>query len=371
MNYCADTQTELLQIFYKRSVSISSGAGQSEDTSTKNEIVGRNNYRKQRNYYRTERLRSDIDIRLPSKINTARRLKLVGSKNDKQRQENQIHLLRDTPFRTSLQEKVRSSNLSAFRQHSTSLQFWEIESEGIPDRKNKTIIQLEKRLKLQVTTFHILEKLNSATDSLSILCRSGDYSLKDGMIQTICKTFGLYATDRHIRNTFLFLGLSERILEMGQRMKDKNKKHPPSNLSAFFLDLSQTLQFTKLLRELKIVGASAYSIRHSATTELAKLGISERDLATFTYHSQNSRTVNPPKICIPTRGEIETMREFPRELKDRTCGKMLKVGRSALNDNDEIRILPCQRLISLIKRIIDKKMLSTSCIDGYEEEIGE
>ncbi|KAA6375485.1 MAG: hypothetical protein EZS28_028986 [Streblomastix strix] len=31
------------------------------------------------------------------------------------------------------------------------------------------------------------------------------------------------------------------------------------------------LQLTKLLRQLKIVGASAYSIRHSATTELAKL----------------------------------------------------------------------------------------------------
>ncbi|KAA6379556.1 MAG: hypothetical protein EZS28_024916, partial [Streblomastix strix] len=36
---------------------------------------------------------------------------------------------------------------------------------------------------------------------------------------------------------------------------------------------------------------SAYSIRHSATTALAKLGIPERDLATFTHHSQNSRTV--------------------------------------------------------------------------------
>ncbi|KAA6400594.1 MAG: hypothetical protein EZS28_003889, partial [Streblomastix strix] len=52
-----------------------------------------------------------------------------------------------------------------------------------------------------------------------------------------------------------------------------------------------SLQLIKLLRELMIVGASAYSIRHSATTELAKLGIPERDLATFTHHSQNSRTV--------------------------------------------------------------------------------
>ncbi|KAA6375055.1 MAG: hypothetical protein EZS28_029418 [Streblomastix strix] len=52
-----------------------------------------------------------------------------------------------------------------------------------------------------------------------------------------------------------------------------------------------SLQLTKLFRELQIVGASAYSIRHSATTELAKLGIPERDLATFTHNSQNSRTV--------------------------------------------------------------------------------
>ncbi|KAA6357256.1 MAG: hypothetical protein EZS28_047218 [Streblomastix strix] len=52
-----------------------------------------------------------------------------------------------------------------------------------------------------------------------------------------------------------------------------------------------SLQLTKLLGELKIIEASAYSIRHSATTELAKLGIHERDLATFTHHSQNSRTV--------------------------------------------------------------------------------
>ncbi|KAA6381491.1 MAG: hypothetical protein EZS28_022981 [Streblomastix strix] len=57
-----------------------------------------------------------------------------------------------------------------------------------------------------------------------------------------------------------------------------------------------SLQLTRLLRELKIVGASAYSIRHSATTELAKLGIPERDLATFTHHSQNSRTVQ--QYCI-------------------------------------------------------------------------
>ncbi|KAA6360882.1 MAG: hypothetical protein EZS28_043591 [Streblomastix strix] len=46
----------------------------------------------------------------------------------------------------------------------------------------------------------------------------------------------------------------------------------------------------KLLKKFKIFGASAYFIRISATAELAKLGIPERDLATFTHQSQNSRT---------------------------------------------------------------------------------
>ncbi|KAA6365850.1 MAG: hypothetical protein EZS28_038623, partial [Streblomastix strix] len=43
---------------------------------------------------------------------------------------------------------------------------------------------------------------------------------------------------------------------------DRLKKQFPKDIS---------LQLTKLLRELKIVGTSAYSIRLSATTELAKL----------------------------------------------------------------------------------------------------
>ncbi|KAA6377941.1 MAG: hypothetical protein EZS28_026533 [Streblomastix strix] len=55
-------------------------------------------------------------------------------------------------------------------------------------------------------------------------------------------------------------------------------------------------QLTKILRELKIIGASAYSMRQSATSELTKLGIPERDLATFTHHSYNSHTVK--QYCI-------------------------------------------------------------------------
>ncbi|KAA6392772.1 MAG: hypothetical protein EZS28_011695 [Streblomastix strix] len=145
-------------------------------------------------------------------------------------------------------------------------------------------------------------------------------------------------------------------------------RHKGFNKPTTTKDIS--LQLTKLLRELMIVGESAYSIRHSATTELAKLGIPERDLATFTHHSQNSRTIqqyyifkssiraneiakqltnkpgqdneSPPKICILARGEIEIRREFHRELKNRTSGMMLMAGWSAWNDNVEIRTLLCQ-----------------------------
>ncbi|KAA6390777.1 MAG: hypothetical protein EZS28_013694 [Streblomastix strix] len=43
---------------------------------------------------------------------------------------------------------------------------------------------------------------------------------------------------------FLFLGSSEKILEMGQKLKDKDQKPPPGNMGAFLLDLSQTHQST-------------------------------------------------------------------------------------------------------------------------------
>ncbi|KAA6388217.1 MAG: putative reverse transcriptase [Streblomastix strix] len=183
----------------------------------------------------------------------------------------------------------------------------------------KQVFYLVKRLKLQITTIHIPGKLNSTTDSLSRLCRSGDYSLKDGMIQTICKTWnympqiGIFATQynklinnyatvnlndlgtrfhnafnykwskvklyihppipvlnrvlqkmkqdkaqgiviapiwpgqswytklKNLSTRFLFLGQADKILEMGQRMKDKDQKLPPGNVGAFLLDLSQTL----------------------------------------------------------------------------------------------------------------------------------
>ncbi|KAA6398189.1 MAG: hypothetical protein EZS28_006282 [Streblomastix strix] len=53
----------------------------------------------------------------------------------------------------------------------------------------KQVFYLVKQLKLQITTIHIPGKLNQTTDSLSGLCRSGNYTLRDGIIQMICKTW--------------------------------------------------------------------------------------------------------------------------------------------------------------------------------------
>ncbi|KAA6382167.1 MAG: hypothetical protein EZS28_022306 [Streblomastix strix] len=187
---------------------------------------------------------------------------------------------------------------------------------------------------------------------------------------------------------------------------DRLKRQFPKDIS---------VKLTKLLRELKIVGASTYSIRHSATIELAKQVSStkanviarqltsnpDQDNDRFNYVSQQRGeiwregrnqllslspleteqlfvipvspylTSGPPKICIPTRGEIEIRREFLRELKDRTNGMMLKAGLCAWNDDDEIRTLLSQSLISLIYLINDKEMLSARCIEEYEEQIDE
>ncbi|KAA6364673.1 MAG: hypothetical protein EZS28_039800 [Streblomastix strix] len=210
----------------------------------------------------------------------------------------------------------------------------------------------------------------------------------------VIETYDVYETDNEK------LSLKLAIYEWIDRLKKQFPKdtdfllwHKNFNNPTTTKDVSP--QLPKLLKEPKIIGASAHSIRYSATTQLIKLDISERDLATFTHHSQNSRTVqqyyifqssarvndmarqltcNPSQdheIRIPTQNETEIRRKFPNELKDRTIGMMLKVGWSAWNDNAEIRTLICQSLISLIQRIIDKEMLLTSCFDGYEEKIGE
>ncbi|KAA6396806.1 MAG: hypothetical protein EZS28_007668 [Streblomastix strix] len=66
-------------------------------------------------------------------------------------------------------------------------------------------------------------------------------------------------------------------------------RHKGFNKPTTTKDIS--LQLTKLLRELKIIRASAYPIRHSAATELVELDIPGRVLTTFIHHLQNSSNV--------------------------------------------------------------------------------
>ncbi|KAA6402057.1 MAG: hypothetical protein EZS28_002422 [Streblomastix strix] len=91
------------------------------------------------------------------------------------------------------------------------------------------------------------------------------------VIASIWQGQSWYTQLNNLSIKILFHKSTEMILEMGPKLKDMEKNFSPVNVSAILHELSQTLQLTKLLRELKIIGASAYSIRHSATTELAKL----------------------------------------------------------------------------------------------------
>ncbi|KAA6399762.1 MAG: hypothetical protein EZS28_004711 [Streblomastix strix] len=92
----------------------------------------------------------------------------------------------------------------------------------------KQVFYLVKRLKLQITTIHIPGKLNSTTDSLSRLRRSSDYSLRDGMIQTICKTWDympqidIFATQYNkLINNYVAVDLND----LGAQFNNSTKKN--------------------------------------------------------------------------------------------------------------------------------------------------
>ncbi|KAA6364823.1 MAG: putative Transposon Ty3-I Gag-Pol polyprotein [Streblomastix strix] len=206
---------------------------------------------------------------------------------------------------------IRSDNITAV------YDIWKWKAKESLTERIKQVIYLVKRLKLQIATIRIPGKLNSTTDSLSRLCRSGDSTLNDGMIQMIFKTWNYmqkidifatqynklinnyetmdlndlgthfhnafnykwskvklyihppipvfgrllqklkqdkaqgiiiapiwpgqswYTKQKNLSTRFHFLGQINKILEMGQRMKDKDQKLPPGNVGAFLLDISQ------------------------------------------------------------------------------------------------------------------------------------
>ncbi|KAA6402912.1 MAG: hypothetical protein EZS28_001553 [Streblomastix strix] len=253
----------------------------------------------------TTRLGNIISAGKLYRIDTTRLLERKGSRNGKQRQRNKSYLLGATPFRANLQEEAISGFLVMFRKQNSSLLYWEMERDGIPDRKNKTcIIPSEKILTINHCSPHP-KRLNSTIYSLSRLCRSRDYTLKDGIITNYSNNYvtvdlnnmGIHfhkvfnykwskaklyihppipvqnrvlhkikqdkaqgiiiepiwpgqswLTKLKILSTkFLFLGQADKILQMGQRMKDMDQKLLPGNVGAFLLDLSQMQRETNQL----------------------------------------------------------------------------------------------------------------------------
>ncbi|KAA6380440.1 MAG: hypothetical protein EZS28_024032, partial [Streblomastix strix] len=84
------------------------------------------------------------------------------------------------------------------------------------------------------------------------------------------ETYEVYETDNEELSPKLAIyEWIDRLKKQFPKGKDFLLWHKGFNKPTTTKDIS--LQLTKLLRELKIIGASAYSIRHSATTELAKL----------------------------------------------------------------------------------------------------
>ncbi|KAA6372397.1 MAG: hypothetical protein EZS28_032077, partial [Streblomastix strix] len=123
------------------------------------------------------------------------------SRNNKQRQRNKSFLLRATPFRASLQDVARSGNLDTFRQHNSNLRYWEIESEGISDRKNKTVIlPSEKTLTTNHNNPH--SRKTELNDRFTLeTMQIGGLHTEEQIDLNGLQDMKLYSTDRHIRNT--------------------------------------------------------------------------------------------------------------------------------------------------------------------------
>ncbi|KAA6367981.1 MAG: hypothetical protein EZS28_036492 [Streblomastix strix] len=183
----------------------------------KQQIMGRDNDSKQNNS--SPQRGSNADIRQSNRINTTRLLGRNISRNDKQRQGNQSCLLQATPFRANLQEDAKSSSFDTFRQHNSSPLYWEMETERISDRKNKTrILPSEKTLTANHNNSHpskieLNDRLTLQNVQIRRLYTEGLNDLND--LQDIES----HATDRHFRNTVQ--QTNQQLCDSGpQRFKD-------------------------------------------------------------------------------------------------------------------------------------------------------
>ncbi|KAA6399076.1 MAG: hypothetical protein EZS28_005399 [Streblomastix strix] len=265
----ADRWIELPKTFDKRCVSISNGVGQCEDISIKNKIVGRENDSYQRITQRTKKV---------DKENRGKQTRVINQQNNNMHvnnksitiglgaalmNENQTELMQHDCW--SEEEAEMTSNAKEVKALYYGLLRFEHVFKKMQDRavlicsdntitvydigkqkakeslieRIKQVFYLLKRLIQQITTIHIPGKLNSTTDSLSRLCRSGDYTLKDTMIQAVCKTWDympeidIFAT-QYIKliNNYVILDLNYLETHIHNAFKYKWSKvklyiHPP------------------------------------------------------------------------------------------------------------------------------------------------
>ncbi|KAA6398714.1 MAG: hypothetical protein EZS28_005760 [Streblomastix strix] len=287
----------------------------------------------------TTGLGSNTDDQYRSGTDPSRLLERVGSRIIEQRQGIKNYIFRNTLYRTSLHDVARSGPIDTFRQFNSSLRLWKIESKGIPDERIKTnnILEMGQRMKdkdqklppdnvsvflldlsqtQEVIFFYEVWKLEVKIASLlksicffrpneiaqirlkfsNVKQSENQASLKLRLKQAnSIETYEAYNTDNEK------LSPKQAIYERIERLNNQFPKctdfllwHKGFNKPTTTKDIS--LQLTKLLNELKIIVASAYSIRHYATTEFAILVIPEKNLITFTNYSQYSRTVQQYQI---------------------------------------------------------------------------
>ncbi|KAA6369119.1 MAG: hypothetical protein EZS28_035354 [Streblomastix strix] len=190
-----DRQIELSETSDKRSISVSNGIRQSDDISIEDKIKGLDNESEQSSNQRTEmmdkmnrgQLIRVIDYQNNNKHVNKKRISIGLGSNTDIRQSKTIDTIRlFVQVFKKLQDQevlIRSDNTTAIY----DIEKWKAK-ESLKERI-KQVFYLVKKLQLQITTIHIPGKLNLATDSLSRLCRSGDCTLKNEMIQVICKTW--------------------------------------------------------------------------------------------------------------------------------------------------------------------------------------
>ncbi|KAA6368260.1 MAG: putative Transposon Ty3-I Gag-Pol polyprotein, partial [Streblomastix strix] len=208
-----------LRLQIKRSVVVSNGIGQSEDIIVEYRVMGWNNDSEQSSNQKIEMVDKE-NWGQPTRITDQQKITTCMLTTDASPQgwgatviyENQIKLIQHDCWiekeakMTSYAKEIKAiyDGLLCFEQV-----FKKMQNQAVLIRSNNTtavydigkwkakeslierikqVFYLVKILKLQITTIHIPEKLNPTIDSLSRLCKSGDYALRDGIIQMICKT---------------------------------------------------------------------------------------------------------------------------------------------------------------------------------------